>query len=197
MKTLGIWLAFGDIYAEGGLGAPIVPYDGSTKRLKRLLQEVARAPLCKWRIVTTAGYSKRAPRHQVEEREVSLADQQARWVTEEHPWYRERLLVRPLIYSTRNEIKVGMKQAVRSGFYSCEEPTRVVVASHPLHLVRIALYCVMYCPRGWQWKLLPVWHQFSFYSYVHEFAALARDLCYGLTLAYRLYRFRHSHNLTH
>ncbi len=188
-KFVGIALALGDIYTNGGSGKLIQPVDGAIARyiaVRDYLEEFSndRNSL----IICTAGYSKKHPRYAELlpdyrlGRVVSLAAQLFRYCSERGL----RLpLAYPLCWSTRNELRIGIKTALKS-FATKDEEVTVVIASNFTHLIRIWLYAKMYTPKNWKFKLVRARHQFTLMSHLMEIPKIIRDLDYALRVWSRL-----------
>lgn len=175
-KTIGICLAFDDLYTGRGVGDLIIPLDGGILRFQSTYEEMVELAAEENLLVSTAGYGKVDPSVPRQEQPVSLADQLKRYIREYHPKLEEMLLAKPIAWSTENEIRVGIKEVITSGFCSAEERVHLVIASHPWHLRRIRMYAYLHKPKEWVLHLVPVRHHFPAYSYVHEVGAIMRDL---------------------
>lgn len=189
MKTLGIALALGDIYRDGGAGEVIKPFDGAVARFDGLIRAIDTMVTL---IVSTAGYSKNIPLYPQPERQVSLAKQLERFLREHRkalvPW----VTTRPLCWSTRNEVRVGMKLAQQCGFAKKDEKVKVVIASNATHLLRITLYAFFYKPRMWTFRPVIVRHHFSLQSHLLEPVKLLRDVVYVFRVLARVKRIKRS-----
>lgn len=174
--TVGICLAFEDLYSDAGRG-DLISTDGVVLRLKAVIKKMNQIGAKRDLLVSTAGYSKRDPRHPQPEREVSLSRQLYRYIGEKMPVAKYSFYIFvPLCWSTENEIRVGIEEAMKTGYCHTKEKANLVIASHPFHLVRVWMYCKMYMPIEWRLHLVPVVHKFSYKSYLHEFYTLFRDL---------------------
>lgn len=183
-KTVVISLALGSLFEDEGLGKLIIPVDGAISRFYAGTKHV----LINDRslVVCTAGYGKKDPRKPQQGFRLSLAEQLARYVAIHDKFWKPHLSAVPLCWSTRNEIRLGIKQAVRLGFANKHEPTLLIVASNAIHLIRIWLYLKMYKPQSWALRLVKAKHPFSFISCVGELFKIARDLKYALTVKSKL-----------
>ncbi len=189
-KFVGIALAFNDIFTDLGLGGDLIrPLDGSIIRYSAVRDYLDRFKFDDSVIVATAGFTKKTPRKiSPTEREVSLANQLFKYCDQ----YNSRLpLAETLCWSTRSEIRIGIKTAIRRGFASKDEKdVTVVIASNLTHLIRIWLYAKIYTPKTWKFKLIRVKHRFSFWSHLLEIPKLIRDIDYSLRLRSRFLRSR-------
>jgi len=182
-KIVGISLGFGDIYDEGGIGKLHQPLDGSIARFNAVAK-------CKPElIICTAGYSRKSPTAPSKERKLSLAHQLNRYVTEYDQKWEHRLFTRPLCWSTRNEIRVGIKIA------KCRDidgvtPFVLVIASNLTHLPRICMYTKLYAPKNWRVKLVRARHHFSVLDHSLEPPKIARDIIYIVKVLWRLRRYQ-------
>lgn len=192
-KFIGISLALGDIYDDDGTGKLIRPVDGAIARYELVRDYVEEFSDNRHSvIICTAGYSKGYPRC-IEflkngnlGRMASLSEQLFRYCSENGT----RLpLAYSLCWSTRNEVRIGIKTALRC-FASREELVTVVIASNLTHLIRIWLYAKMYTPKGWNFKLIRVKHQFTLMSHLMEVPKFIRDFDYTLRVHSRLNRLR-------
>ncbi|MDB5259040.1 MAG: hypothetical protein JWO73_248 [Candidatus Taylorbacteria bacterium] len=188
MKTIGIALALGDIYEAAGSGRLHMPLDGGIARLDGLIRQMTRDRSSL--IVATAGYSKHEPLVPQPDRMVSLADQLARYVRINTVLWEDRVLAKPLCWSTRNEIRNGIKLAQRAGFAGRNEPVRVLIASNWLHLIRIRLYTSLYMPKSWKVQFTAVDDRFSFRSHMSEFPKIIRDMLLNARILRRARRIR-------
>ncbi len=179
MKIVAISLALGDIYKDGGLGEINQPIDGAIERFNTVIKYEPSLVIC------TAGYSRKSPRKPVKERQVSLSDQLQRYIKENEKWWNERLIAKPLTWSTRNEIRLGIKLAIREGFDREDEDVILVVASNFSHLVRIWLYLRLYAPQAWNIKMVRAHHKFTLFSHFLEMPKFLRDLRYLCRIVWR------------
>ncbi len=188
MKHLLISLALGDIYSKGGTGPLNTPVDGAVARFKALTDTAT----CDEQtlVVCTAGFARGCPFYAKPIREISLAGQLRRYVAENSPQWLERLVVKPRCWSTRNEVRLGIKEAMRSGFANKEEPVMVFIASNMAHLPRISLYARMYLPKKWGVMLVRASHPFTLWSHIQEPIKIRRDLFYILRVRRRLRRLK-------
>lgn len=193
MKQLAISLALGDLYDDAGRGLLRVPVDGGIARFRAVTH--ALPPSDEVLVICTAGCSRHAPRTPQPERQVSLAGQLKRHVQKCAPWWNERLVAVPLCWSTRNEVRIGIKYALRGeagrpAFARTDERVEVRIASNLTHLIRIMLYAQLYVPRTWKIKLVRARHHFSLRSHVMEPLKIARDMWYIFRVLHRLRRVR-------
>jgi hypothetical protein len=186
MKTVAISLAFGDIYKEAGIGPLKQPLDAAVARFKAVTAGITCDDYSL--VVCTAGYSKKHPTVPQSERQASLAEQLGRYVGEYEARWASRLVAKPLCWSTRNEVRVGIKYAQRIAFVSKNEEAVVVIASNFTHLVRIWLYAILYTPRNWKIKMIWARHCFSLRAHLLEPPKIARDVIYILRVLWRLRR---------
>ena len=186
MKTVAISLAFGDIYRGAGTGHLKQPLDAAVARFKAVTAGIT----CDDNslIVCTAGYSKKHPTVPQPERQVSLAEQLGRYVGEYETRWTSRLVAKPLCWSTRNEVRVGIKYAQRMAFASKNEEAIVAIASNFTHLIRIWLYAILYTPKNWKIKMIWARHRFSLWAHLFEPPKIARDVIYIMRVLWRLRR---------
>lgn len=192
MKYLAI--ALGDIYEDAGTGLIRVPLDGSIARFWAVTDALPKN--AETLVICTAGYSKKEPRIPQPERQVSLAGQLKRYVGTCMPWWEKSLVAVPICWSTRNEVRIGIKYALRAreghpAFAQKDEQVTVVIASNLSHLLRILLYAMLYTPRTWRIKLVRARHHFSLRSHVMEPLKIGRDIWYIMRVLYRLKCIRH------
>lgn len=197
MQTLGICLAFGDLYEDAGRGALREPQDGGIARILQTM-DVARNyyddPKAAM-FVCSAGYSRQEPQRPQSERQVSLADQMNRYYKETKPEgckavHRPFFLAVPRCWGTRNEIRLGMKLGCRR-FASRTWPTALIISSNRAHLLRVRICLWLYKPpAAWQLVLVPVKHHFSLMSHLTEPLKIVRDLWYIARVWMRLRRRR-------
>lgn len=188
MKQFAISLALGDIYGNSGNGKLKEPLDGAIARFKAgvsaLPHDVDTAIIC------TAGYSKKEPRIPQPERLVSLAGQLERYVSKHYLFTHIKVVTKPICWSTRNEVRIGIKVAQRLGYVRKEDEVDVIIASNFTHLFRIWLYAKLYTPRNWRFVPVRAKHQFSFVSHVLELPKIVRDLHYSAKVLLRLRRLK-------
>lgn len=187
-KTLAISLAFGDIYSNAGTGQLNLPLDGSIARFEKVTLDLPYD--IHTLVVCTAGYTRKEPLVPQPERLISLAHQLEHYVQEHVDCWHERLLAQPLCWSTRNEVRVGIKLAQRFGFAVKEERVDVVVASNLSHLFRIWMYAHLYKPRTWKLKLRWAHHNFSLLDHLMEPAKMTRDIVYIARVLIRLRKLK-------
>lgn len=185
-KTLGIILALGDLYGDAGEGELHRPLDGGVSRIEAAIARMVPAT-CSL-LVCSAGYSKEDPGVPSPERLASLAEQAARFIYERHDSWIHYLVARPLCWSTRNEVRVGIKVALLEKFATRDEKVRVVIATNLSHMPRVWLYTKLCAPKNWRVELVRARHQFSLMSHLLEAPKLARDIVYTLRVFYRLWR---------
>lgn len=189
MKKIAIALALGDIYAQGGVGELKQPLDGACARFAA----VTRGMTCDndSLVICTAGYSDTNPTVPHDSRRLSLAGQLERYVRETGNTYFLRLTAKPLCWSTRNEVRLGIKIAQRRSFANKEEKdVQVVIASNLTHLFRIWLYLLLYTPKNWKIKLVWAHHHFSLMSHLLEPIKVIRDLVYIVRVLHRLFIYK-------
>jgi len=187
-KTVGISLALGDLYSRDGVGPLIHPLDGAIARFRALTRAIN--PLEPHIIVCSAGYCRQDPTRPQPHRHVSLAGQLAKYVRKEEGVWVNDLVSKPLCWSTRSEVRVGIKLAQRLGFAKKEEKVTVMVASNFSHLFRIWLYTELYTPGNWKVRLVRAHHKFSLVSHLLEFPKIIRDLLYIHRVLARLKRIK-------
>lgn len=175
-KTLGICLAFNDIYTNAGKGSLVSPLGGVTERFDGVTKKMSDISSDKNIIISTAGFSKRNPTEPQPKRLVSLSDQLYRFVCDKRPEYKDLLHTLPLCWSTNNEIRVGIEQALQRDFCTFNEEVNLVIASHSWHIPRIWMYCKMYMPHQWKLHLISVKEKVSYRSYLHEIVTFIRDV---------------------
>ncbi len=177
MKHFVISLALGDIYGNSGKGELNEPLDGAIARFKAgmsaLPHDVDTAVIC------TAGYSKKEPRIPQPERLVSLAEQLGRYISTHHLFTNIKVFTKPICWSTRNEVRIGIKIAQRLGYVRKEDEVDVIIASNLTHLFRIWLYAKLYTPKNWRFVAVRAKHQFSLVSHLLELPKIVRDLHYS------------------
>ena len=186
MKTVAIALALGDIYDERGLGHINKPLDGGIARFKTVTEWLLPKDSL---VVCTAGYSKKNPTEQNEMRRMSLAGQLERYIIEYDQFWENNFVAKPLCWSTRNEVRVGIKLVQRIGFVKKSELANLIISSNFSHLIRIWLYTKMYTPKKWRVRLIWAHHQFSLMSHVIEIPKMIRDILYFIKVLYRLRSF--------
>lgn len=193
MKYLAIALALGDKYEDAGRGLIRVPLDGAIARFWAVTDALPKD--AKTLVICTAGYSKKEPRVPQPERQVSLAGQLKRYVDSCMPWWEKSLVAVPRCWSTRNEVRIGIKYVLRAqdgrpAFAQRDEQVTVVIASNLSHLLRILLYAKLYVPRTWRIKLVRARHHFSLRSHVMEPLKICRDIWYIIRVLRRLKHLR-------
>jgi hypothetical protein len=197
-------LALGDIYTPDGVLHK--PVDGVVARLKGS---------CRWihryaglndptLFFASAGYARpnkwTSQLYPWQGRPVSLACQLKRYLVEHYSDDDDliipsvKLQAKPLCWSTRSEIRLGVKRTQawmkEHEFEDKECEVILVVASHWAHVPRILMYCWWYVPRSWGFKLLCVKHVFSLRSHLSEPLKLQRDLIRWLRTLFRLRRMK-------
>jgi hypothetical protein len=186
-KTLAISLALGDLYDEAGYGDLRYPIDGAVARF----EAVTRGMSCDTSslVVCTAGFCKNDPRVPQLHRRISLATQLNNYLiaNRNFDWV-ERLFAKPMCWSTRNEVRLGIKVAQHTGFANKNERVTVRIASNMSHLIRIWLYAEMYTPDNWKFQLVRARHRFSLISHLLEIPKFMRDLWYVIKVRNRLKR---------
>ena len=187
MKTVAISLALGDIYSDGGIGEINKPLDGAVARFEAITKEVS---VTEALILCTAGYGKKEPLIPKRYRTLSLAGQLSRYVNQYRQEWSKHLVTKPLCWSTRNEVRVGIKLAQRLGFVRGSEPANLLVSSNASHLIRIRLYTKLYTPKSWKVRQVSAKHQFSLISHLLEIPKIARDIIYSLRVLKRLRSFK-------
>lgn len=187
-KFVGVSPALGDIYAQGGTGLLRTPLDGGVARFKAITAVIPCNTLSA--IVCTAGYTKASPSVPQPERSMSLASQLNRYVHRYEGAWVSRLGTEALCWSTRNEVRVGIKYVQRLGFARKSNDVTVVIASNLSHLVRVWMYAALYTPPQWDYKLVRARHHFSIRSHLMEPAKVVRDAYYILRVLYRLRRLK-------
>lgn len=182
MRSVGIVLALGDIYDCRGIGNLRHPVDGVADRF-RAIMAVCDSDFV---LVSTAGYSKESPQAPVLERQVSLCRQFERYLCEIRSSALNKLIAVPLCWSTRNEVRVGIKTAISRGEIDRDEPVELIIASNWTHLPRIWLYAKVYMPKKWKLRLVVAKRKFSFGdSFLVEPAKTVRDAMYFIRLILR------------
>jgi len=198
MKAIVIALAFGDIYTNEDSPKLIRPLDGSISRLIEGLRKARELRANTLQILCTAGYGKINPRKSHPNRKVSLAKQIEKWILESDTFWghclKNHLTAEPLCWSTRNEIRVGIKKSLRLNLDSWDNSeTHLIVASNWAHLPRIWLYTKLYTPKTWKVHLVRAKHRFSLTDHVLEIPKIARDILYVLKVTDRLNQIRRQH----
>lgn len=188
MKTIGIILALGDLYQDAGTGKLHEPVDGVVDRLDVIL-EIAKDCPQGLILVSTAGYSKKHPITPQPERVVSLADQLHRFVANHRSSYLNNLVAKPLCWSTRDEVRAGIKVARRI-IADRQDKARLVLASNWWHLPRIWLYTQVYVPKDWQVIIAPSKRRFSIRDLLMEGVKTVRDISYFIRVVARLRHYR-------
>lgn len=190
MKTIAISLALGDIYTDKGLGRINKPFDGAVARFEAIARAVENKNAL---IICTAGYTRKQPLTPQKERVISLSGQLARYVSEYKPSLVKRLLCKPLCWSTRNEVRVGIKLAQRVGFANKTELANLFIVSNASHLIRVWLYTKFYTPPAWKVNFVKAEHHFSIISHLLEIPKILRDILYILRVLDRLESIKRLH----
>ncbi|MBP6948709.1 MAG: hypothetical protein KBC41_04370 [Candidatus Pacebacteria bacterium] len=188
MKTIGILLALGDIYSNSGIGSLNKPIDGGVSRFKAVTSNIP----CDENslIVCSAGYTQKNPSTPHPERMLSLAGQIARYINENEVAWNDFLIAKPLCWSTRNEVRLGIKLAINEQFVKRDEKVTLVISSNLSHLARVWLYTKLYIPKNWEVKIVRAHHQFSLFSHILEVPKIIRDVVYTVKVLNRLQRFK-------
>lgn len=188
-KYIGIALALDDVFDRQGAGYVKRPVSGTVSRYDTLNHAIPLyAP--KVRIYASAGYSRESPLEASPERTVALADQLKRFVSTYRRQSLKRLEARGCCWSTRSEVRVGIKMALREGFAQKDEDAMLVIASNAAHLPRVALYALVYKPEAWDLMLVRARHRFGLIDTLLEAPKIVRDLVYFGRVFYRLRRMR-------
>lgn len=171
MNAVVIVLGLADIFGNEGQGEIIKPLDGSIKRFTDGVGALT-VSTSNFLVICTAGYDATSPREPVKNaRKVSLAHQFERWVLIEMPDFQDFLRITPLCWSTRKEVKLGIRLAMRESGFGPDDDVELVIASNPLHLLRIWLCTKWYAPKKWRVRLIPSFHAFSLASWLREIPA--------------------------
>lgn len=172
-KTLAISLALGDLYHNGGNGPLITnPMDGAVTRFQAITEDLE--PDQSVLVVCTAGYQAQSPTIECQDRPISLAGQLHRYVKDHDSKWLERLCAVPLCWNTRNEIRHGIRLAIREGFASRNEHVHVLISSTWTHCLRISLCMKLYVPKNWTYEVIISNHIFSLSSHLREIPAYVK-----------------------
>jgi len=170
-KTVMIALAFDTLYDEAGEGNLILPVGGVIERFRAALKATKELGN-KYRIFSTAGYTRRSPCFPEVKCMVSLTDQMRRFISENSEFVSEvpSFAGLSLCWGSDFEIQHGIKLA-QGGFVCNGDEVTLVVATNWAHIPRVWLYCMRHLPCGWSLKIVRAKHYFSLYSYLREIPA--------------------------
>ncbi len=149
---LAIVLAYNDIFK----GGKIAHDDPSILRMRALLRAVESSYST---LICTAGYGCKNPELPNKDRDFSLSRQIGSYFNAYIKIEEKRCITpffRPYCWSTENEVKYGIKIAVKENMANSKEVVTLYIASNKQHLKRIKMYTDRYAPKNWIVQLIPV-----------------------------------------
>ena len=111
-------------------------------------------------VIQTAGYCKENPRHAHWAKRSLCEAMKDKLEGEMHPWA-ENFIARPLTWSTRGEIRYGLKVIRQMKIATSRQSLNIIISSNLLHLLRIRWYVWMYTPWAWKVTYKTSWHPFG------------------------------------
>lgn len=173
IPVFGIALALGDIYPGAGCAdEPYEPVDGAVTRYLAVVRHRPDLP-----VICTAGFSKENPTVPCTARMSALCEQLKSFLMQNRPTAADKLYDDPLTWGTRGEVTQGIMEAIRLRLADPSEPTRLVIATNPSHLIRVWLCCMKLKPKPWKVEMHIAWHSFTWRSKLREIPATIIELC--------------------
>ncbi len=177
--VLGVALALEDMFADKGRGCIIScsRRPGAVKRLiatRRTCERVATGieggDTTEVIIISSAGYGPENPGKKNSQRQVSLADQLARWCRERGMLAQANSIqINPVSWGTASEIAAAIAYGINErGLKQDDGEVFLVTATNPAHWLRVWITCRKLKPRAWKLKVGITLHRFTFRSRLRE-----------------------------